>query len=202
MPKPRVVLATSNPGKVAELARAFPAWELEGLSAHPGVRLPPETGDTFEENAAIKAAAAAAATGLPALADDSGLCVDALDGAPGVHSARYSEAGGDAANRAKLLAALRGLEPARRGARFVCVLVLAYPDGAVRQARGECRGLIRESEQGTGGFGYDALFVPEGHTRTFAEMTVAEKEPLSHRGRAIAAARSMGWVRGLEPPAP
>lgn len=189
MRRPRVVLATSNPGKVKELARAFPAWELEGLSAHPGVTLPPETGTTFEENAALKATAAAAATGLPALADDSGLCVDALDGAPGVHSARYAGDGGDAANRAKLLAALRGVPAPARTARFVCVLALSTPDGRVERVRGECEGMLLDAERGSGGFGYDPLFVPRGHARTFAEMTVEEKEPLSHRGRAIARAR-------------
>ncbi len=189
MRPPRVVLATSNPGKVMELARAFPDWELVGLSAHPGVALPPETGTSFEENAALKATAVAAATGLPALADDSGLCVDALDGAPGVHSARYAGDDGDAANRAKLLAALRGVPPPARTARFVCVLALSTPAGRVERVRGECAGTILDTERGTGGFGYDPLFVPGGHTRTFAEMTVAEKEPLSHRGRAIVLAR-------------
>ncbi len=189
MPRPRVVLATSNPGKVKELARAFPEWDLHGLSAHPGVTLPPESGATFEENAALKAVAAAAATGLPALADDSGLCVDALAGAPGIHSARFAGDGGDAANRAKLLAALREVPPAARTARFVCVLALATPAGRVQRVRGECAGTLLDAERGTGGFGYDPLFVPEGQARTFAEMTVEEKEPLSHRGRAIVLAR-------------
>jgi XTP/dITP diphosphohydrolase len=188
--KPRVLLATSNAGKVAELARAFPEWALEGMAAHPRIGLPPETGETFEANATLKAVAAAAATGLPALADDSGLCVDALDGAPGVRSARFAgEGSDDAANRALLLRRLSNVDAARRSARFVCVLALSTPDGHVQLARGECAGGILGSERGSGGFGYDALFVPDGHRCTFAEMSVEEKETLSHRGRAIAAAR-------------
>jgi XTP/dITP diphosphohydrolase len=155
------------------------------------VTLPPETGrDLRGERRAQGRVAAAEATGLPALADDSGLCVDALDGAPGVHSARYAGDGGDAANRAKLLAALRGVEGLGAGR---ALRLRARPRDAGRrgrvQVRGECRGVLLEVERGAGGFGYDPLFVPEGHARTFAEMTVAEKEPLSHRGRAIARAR-------------
>ena len=188
--KLRVVLATSNPGKVAELARAFPEWALEGMAAHPRMLLPPETGDTFEANATLKALAASEATGLPALADDSGLCVDALGGAPGVRSARFAgEEAHDAANRAALLRGLEGVDAARRGAHFVCVLALASPAGDVQLARGECPGVILAAERGSGGFGYDSLFVPDGHARTFAEMSVEEKETLSHRGRAIAVAR-------------
>ena len=188
--QPRVVLATSNPGKVAELARAFPVWTLEGLGAHPRVTMPPETGETFEANATAKAVAACAATGLPALADDSGLCVDALGGAPGVRSARFAgEDAGDSANRAMLLRGLAGVEIPRRTAHFVCVLALATPSGHVEIARGECRGTILTEARGSGGFGYDPLFVPEGHSRTFAEMSVEEKETLSHRGHAVVTAR-------------
>lgn len=188
-PKVRVVLATSNRGKVLELQHAFDGIELAGLAEFPHVAMPPETGATFEENARLKAAAVAAATGLPALADDSGLVVDALGGAPGIHSARYAgEPSDDARNRALLRERLRGIEPARRTARFVCALACAYPDGRVDVVRGECEGTIRETERGAGGFGYDALFVPAGETRTFAEMEAGEKDALSHRGRAVRAA--------------
>jgi XTP/dITP diphosphohydrolase len=152
--------------------------------------MPPETGATFEENARRKALAAARATGLPALADDSGLSVDALDGAPGVRSARFAgEAADDAANRALLRERLRGTEPAPRTAHFTCALALALPDGTADVVHGMCAGRLLESERGTGGFGYDPLFVPDGHSRTFAEMSREEKETLSHRGRAILAAR-------------
>ena len=190
MTRPRVLLATSNAGKVAEFAGAFPEWTLEGLPAHPGVVLPPETGDTFEANAALKARAAARAAGMPALADDSGLCVDALGGAPGIRSARFAGDGaGDAANRRELLSRLAGVPAERRTARFVCVLALAAPAGDVMLIRGECPGAVLEEERGNGGFGYDALFVPDGHARTFAEMSAGDKDAISHRGRAIAAAR-------------
>jgi XTP/dITP diphosphohydrolase len=156
----------------------------------PGVGLPPETGETFEENARIKARAAAKLSGMPALADDSGLCVDWLNGLPGVHSARYAgDAADAAANRKKLLAELKGVPPAHRTARFVCVLCFAMPSGEEAIARGECSGHLLDAERGTGGFGYDALFVPDGHSRTFAEMSTEEKDPLSHRGRAIRLAR-------------
>ena len=186
----RVVLATSNRGKLEELAGAFPRWNVHGLSEYPGIVMPEETGDTFEENARIKAVAVCEATGHPALADDSGLCVDALGGAPGVRSARFAgEGAGDAANRTLLRERMDTVEPARRGAKFVCALALAMPDGRMDVVRAECAGTILRVERGTGGFGYDPLFVPEGETRTFAQMSVAEKEELSHRGHAIRLAR-------------
>lgn len=186
----RVLLATSNAGKVAEFEGALPGVTLVSLRDLPGVTLPPETGASFEENARIKARAAAVASGLPALADDSGLCVDALDGAPGLHSARYAgEEADPAANRKRLLTALRHVPADRRTARFVCVLCLAMPDGREDVVRGECEGHVIDVERGTGGFGYDALFVPEGESRTFAEMSTEEKDPVSHRGRAIRLAR-------------
>jgi len=186
-PSLTLVLATRNPGKVAELAAA-----LEGLpvtlvsAAEVGAPEVEEDAGTLRGNAEKKARALHAHTGLPALADDTGLEVDALDGAPGVFSSRYAgPEGDDAANRRKLLADLAGA-PART-ARFRTVL--AFADGAgVRFFDGVCEGVIAAEEAGAGGFGYDALFRPsEGDGRTFAEMTAAEKNRISHRGRAVEA---------------
>jgi XTP/dITP diphosphohydrolase len=150
-----------------------------------------EDGDTFEANAAIKARAGIAATGLPTLADDSGIEVDALDGGPGVRTRRYAgEDATDADNNAKLLAALDGLPPERRGARYVCVLALALPGEALRFERGSCRGRIATAPRGTGGFGYDPVFEPEGEPvggRTFGQWTADEKNRVSHRARAARA---------------
>ena len=190
-PLPRLLIATANRHKTEEF-RAMLAGiaEVEDLTSHP--HLPPveETGSTFEENSAIKAIATAQATGLPALADDSGLEVDALGGEPGVHSARYSGAGAtDATNRKKLLEELSRLPAiAPRAARFRCVLTLAGPDGSVRGSwSGAVEGRIISEERGRGGFGYDPLFVPEGYEETFAELPAAVKNQLSHRARATAA---------------
>lgn len=191
-----VVLATRNAHKVAELrAMLRPVGaRLESLDGRDDVPEVTEDGDTFEANARKKAREVCRATGQPALADDSGLSVDALGGEPGVHSARYAGADADdAANRAKLLERLAGLPARERTARFVCVLALALPGGLEMVAAGECRGTLLDEERGTAGFGYDPLFVPEGGQRTFAEMTAREKAESSHRGRAIAlAAGPMG----------
>lgn len=186
---PRVlVLATRNPGKVAELAaRLAPyGFALRSAADLPGAPDVDEDADTLDGNARKKARALAQHAGQPSLADDTGLEVDALDGAPGVRSARFAgEDATDAANRAHLLARLDGAAPRR--ARFRTVL--AYDDGArVRTFEGVCAGTITDAERGTGGFGYDALFVPdEGDGRTFAEMTTDEKNRISHRARALAA---------------
>jgi XTP/dITP diphosphohydrolase len=151
-----------------------------------------ETGITLEDNARIKAAALCAATGLPAVADDTGLEVDALEGAPGVHAARY--AGEDATyadNVAKLLRELEGVYPALRTARFATVAMVCWPDGREVAVRGEVEGVITATPSGETGFGYDPVFVPvEGDGRTFAQMTAAEKHAISHRGRAFAALAS------------
>lgn len=198
-PPIRVVLATRNRGKVNELQHAFPGLEIIGLDAFPSVVLPPETGATFEENARAKAVAAAHAVRLPAIADDSGLDVDALGGAPGIHSARFAgEPADDAKNRALLREKLAGVETSRRTARFVCALALAFPGGRAHVVRGECEGRIGDVERGSGGFGYDSLFVPAGETRTFAEMRQHEKDAISHRGRAVRAAseRFLAALRG------
>jgi XTP/dITP diphosphohydrolase len=148
-----------------------------------------ETGGTFAENAALKATRQAVHLGAWVLADDSGLVVDALGGAPGVHSARFAGAqANDADNRRKLLAELAGVKPAERGAHFVCHLVLADPEGAIRaESTGRCQGRIRAAEAGSGGFGYDPLFEIVEYHRTFGELSAEVKGVLSHRARAVAA---------------
>jgi len=192
----RLVLATGNAGKVRELTELVQAWgagvEVETLASFPHTTLPDETGSTYEENARLKAAAAAAATGLPALADDSGLEVDALGGAPGLHSARYGP--DDARRVARLLAALRGRPAAERGARFRCVMVLAWPDGRHVAAEGVAEGRIDDAPSGAGGFGYDPIFRSHDLGRTFAEAGPADKARVSHRARAMAALG--GLLRG------
>lgn len=185
----RLVLATANPGKVRELAALVAAWGapvlVQSLADHPGVALPEETGETYEANAALKAGVVAAATGLPALADDSGLEVDALGGAPGVRSARWGR--DDAGRIARLLGALGTRPDAARTARFRCVVVLAWPDGTMEEGEGVVEGRIATAPQGTGGFGYDPVFVVDELGTTFAEAPPAEKARTSHRARAMAA---------------
>jgi XTP/dITP diphosphohydrolase len=183
-----LLLATKNAHKTAEVAALLgPGWQIEDLTAHPGIAAPEETGTTFAANATIKALAAARIFPGLVLADDSGLEVDALDGAPGVFSARYAGPGAsDAENRARLLRELPGF-PAR--ARFRCVLVLAAGDKVLAECSGAVEGAIISQERGTGGFGYDALFVPEGFTGTFAELPATVKNTLSHRARAFAVLR-------------
>ena len=189
----KLVLATRNPHKVSELRRilaeaGLPDVELVGVEAFPGVEDVRETGITFEENATLKAQAVASATGVAAIADDSGLCVDVLGGAPGVFSARWSGVhGDDLANLRLLLAQLADVPAAHRGAHFGCAAVLALPDGSVRVAEGRVEGTLLTEPRGRGGFGYDPIFVPTGHTRTTAEMSAAEKNAISHRGRAFRA---------------
>jgi len=188
---PRLVLATANPGKVAELRVLVAEWggvEALQLAAFPGVVLPEEHGATYAENAVAKAIAVAAACQLPALGDDSGLEVAALGGAPGVHSARYAgPAADDGARIAKLLGALRARPDAERGARFRCVVALAWPDGRVATAEGECAGAIASAPSGTGGFGYDPVFVADELGETLAAATPADKGRISHRARAVRA---------------
>ena len=188
MPAPfRLVLATRNAGKVAELQALLAELPVELVSAADleGAPEVDEDQPTLDGNARKKAATLYAFSGLPALADDTGLEVDALGGRPGVHSARYAgPAAIDADNRARLLADLR--DAADRSARFRTVLAFA-DGGEVRLFEGVCEGRILERERGTGGFGYDALFVPEGFDRTFAELPPEEKNAVSHRGRALRA---------------
>ncbi|EKP94912.1 XTP/dITP diphosphatase [Thermaerobacter subterraneus] len=188
----RLVLATHNPGKVRELEELLEAAKLPvqvlTLDQVGPVRLPEETGSTFLENARLKAEAVARQAGLPALADDSGLCVDALGGRPGVHSARFAGPGAtDAANNARLLAELAGVPPARRTARFRCVVVLALPGGRWTWAEGEAPGRILEAPRGQGGFGYDPLFYSDELGMTFAEAGAEAKNRVSHRSRALRA---------------
>ena len=188
----RLVLATRNAGKLAELQRlltgAVPGVEVVGLDAVPTFPETPETGATFAENALLKAHDAARATGLPAVADDSGLAVDALNGMPGVLSARWSgRHGDDEANTALLLGQLADVPDERRGAAFVCAAALVLPDGTERVVERRWRGRVVREKRGTGGFGYDPVFVPEGLEVTSAELAPAEKDARSHRGQAFAA---------------
>ena len=181
----QLVLATRNQGKVAEMRALLGGLPIRLLSAAelPGAPDVEEDAPDLEGNARKKAEALHAHTGLPALADDTGLEVEALDGRPGVHSARFAGPGADdAANRARLLEELGS--QTHRAAQFRTVIALAEADG-VRHFEGVCRGRIIAEERGTGGFGYDALFVPEGETRTFAELSKHEKNAISHRGRAL-----------------
>jgi XTP/dITP diphosphohydrolase len=192
----RIVMASRNRHKVRELAGLLAPHTLEPLPD--SVQLPPEDGETFADNALIKARAAAAATGAPSLADDSGIVVAALADAPGVRSARYAgEAAGDEANLRKLLDDMAG-ERDRRAA-YVCVLALVEPDGSERLFEGRCEGRLADVPRGTGGFGYDPAFVPDdlgGPERTMAEIAPDEKDAISHRGRA---ARALGAALGEAP---
>lgn len=186
-PYAELVAATSNPGKLLEFRAILGDLpvSLRALAAFPEVELP-EEGDDYEANAVGKARAIAKAVGRPALADDSGIEVAALGDRPGPQSARFGGAGLDDAGRVeKLLAALAASGQSDRSARFVCVVALAFPDGEVITARGECLGRILESPRGGGGFGYDPIFEVEGGGRSMAEISPAEKNRISHRARAL-----------------
>ena len=195
-----IVVASHNAGKIAEIADLIGPF---GFSAQSAAELkfaePDETGTTFEENAAIKALASAKASGLPSLSDDSGLVIDALDGAPGVYTANWAEREDGsrdfamAMQKVETALAERGAaDPSQRSARFVSVLCLAWPDGHSEFFRGEIEGVVAWPPRGSAGFGYDPIFQPEGHTRTFGEMSADEKhgwkpgdpQALSHRARA------------------
>jgi XTP/dITP diphosphohydrolase len=188
----RLLLATRNAGKLAELQRllatAVPGVEVVGLRDVPEYPEAPETGATFEENALLKAREAVRYTGLPAVADDSGLTVDALNGMPGVLSARWSgRHGDDPANTALLLGQLADVPDERRGGAFVCAAALVTPDGGEHVLERQWRGTVVREPRGSNGFGYDPVFVPEGLDRTSAELEPAEKDARSHRGQAFAA---------------
>ncbi len=190
-----LVIATRNPGKFREMAALLGDLKLElrSLDNWPEVGEVPETGETFEENARAKALGYALATGEWALADDSGLEVDALGGAPGVRSARWAEdedaeddrQARDAANNARLLAELAARPETPWTARYRCVMALATPDRVVSTTEGACEGAITDRPAGTGGFGYDPYFVPEGYDRTMAQLPPDEKNHISHRGEAL-----------------
>jgi XTP/dITP diphosphohydrolase len=187
----KLVVATHNAGKIREFETLVGPYAIVVASAGAlGLPEPEETGVTFEENAALKAVAAATASGLPALADDSGLAVEALGGAPGVYSARWAGPAKDfAAAMASVeekLQALGAATPDRRKAYFVAVLALAFPDGSCDLFRGEVHGHLAYPPRGPHGFGYDPMFVPEGHAETFGEMSPERKQTMSHRARAFA----------------
>ncbi len=190
-----LVLASRNVAKLRELARILSAADhggtqiaLAGLEEFPGAPDVPETGATFEENALLKARAIAEYTGLPAVADDSGLCVDALNGMPGVLSARWAGGhGDDRANLELVLAQVADVPDSRLGAQFVCAAGLAGPGSGEWVVTGSVEGRLIRVPRGSGGFGYDPIFLPDGFDQTTAEMTPAAKDAISHRGRAFRA---------------
>jgi XTP/dITP diphosphohydrolase len=188
--RPTVVLATRNVDKVAELRRILSSYDIDllGLDAFADVPDVAETGETFIDNARLKAHAVSQATGRLAIADDSGLAVDALNGMPGVLSARWAgRHGDDAANLALVLAQIADVPDDRRGAAFVCAAVAATPDGREVVVEARLDGSLTRKPRGSNGFGYDPIFLPLGEQRTTAEMPAAEKDAISHRGKAFRA---------------
>ena len=196
-----LVLATKNRGKVSEFEGLFRAFDFEVKSLNDFGPIPPviEDGETFEDNAVKKAQFTAKVLGLPAIADDSGLTVKALGGEPGVFSARYAGEGAtDEANNIKLLSSMKGIE--QREAAFICILAIAVPKGPALIYGGTCEGLVTQEIRGTQGFGYDPIFYYPPLNKTFAQMSAAEKNGVSHRGRAIAELKGeldkiLIWVR-------
>ena len=186
----RLVIATHNPGKLAEMRELLAPYGIEAVSAGElGLAEPDETGDTFRANAAIKAIAAANVAQLPAFADDSGLCVDALDGAPGIYSARWageSKNFTEAMTRIERLLQERGATtPEQRKAHFVSALCVAWPDGHLEEVEAHAHGTLVWPVRGDAGFGYDPSFQPDGHTRTYGEMTAVEKHGLPPQGQGL-----------------
>ena len=198
----KIVAATGNKHKIEEIesiTKKFGMNVITKAEAGVGDLEVEETGTTFEENSLIKAEAIMKATGMPAIADDSGLEADALNGAPGVYSARYSGEGAtDESNNAKLLKLMENIPDDERSARFVSVVTLCFPDGTVVAARGECPGTLRRSPRGDGGFGYDPLFVPVGYDKTYAEISAEEKNIISHRAKALGILRMKLKETGFE----
>ncbi len=189
----RVVLATRNVGKIAELRRILASYDVElvGLDAYPELADVVEDGESFTDNARLKARVVAQQTGLVAVADDSGLTVDSLNGMPGILSARWSgRHGDDAANLALVLAQIADLPDSRRGAAFVCAAAAVAPDDREVVVEEAVVGTLLREPRGSNGFGYDPIFVPAGETRTTAEMSAAEKDAISHRGKAFRALAS------------
>ncbi len=186
MQKKRLVVASSNVNKLREIQEIFPDFEVVSQKQMGFLEEVEETGETFMENALLKARAVSSALQIPTLADDSGLCVETLDGAPGVYSARYSGGhGNDSENRRLLLKNMEG--KTNRRAYFACAVALVYPDGKTLTAEGRTYGDILTEEQGTGGFGYDPLFMSEDLEKSFGEATAEEKNGVSHRFRALQA---------------
>jgi len=186
------VLATANPGKVNEMREILNGEGIDIVSRYElGIDIDiPETGSSFMDNAILKARAICGAAGLPAIADDSGLMVDSLDGAPGVYSSTFGgEALSDAERCEHLIGAMKDME--QRRAKFVCTIVCIFPDGSTLSAQGECHGEIADVPRGAGGFGYDPLFVVDGLNKTMAELSVKEKNSISHRGSALREFSSM-----------
>lgn len=181
------IVATHNKKKLAELSRILAPMGIEVISPldiEGGIVEAEENGSTFEENALIKARSACNETGYPAIADDSGLCVDALDGAPGIYSARFAGTGNDDDNNRLLLEKLKGLPNEKRAAHFVSSIACVFPDGREFTVRGECHGYIAEALSGNGGFGYDPLFISEAGC--FGDISAEEKDKVSHRGKSMA----------------
>lgn len=192
-------MATKNKGKVSEIGKILEGTgvELLSLADFPDIVMPEETGATFEENAIIKASAIASATGLAALADDSGLEVDALGGRPGVYSARYAGVGAtDEENYRKLLGELKGLSDGERTARFRCAVAFVAPDGVKAVFHGTLEGSISQGARGTGGFGYDPVFYIQSEGRTSAELSPDEKNRISHRAKALAGFKAYIMAQG------
>jgi len=194
-----LLLATRNRGKLKEIKKLLDdlPFNIVDLSRYPSIEIVEESGDTFAANACLKASGYARQAAVLTLADDSGLIVDALDGAPGVHSARYAgEGASDRERTEKLLRALAEVPPSQRGARFVSVIAIAQNEGKiVNMSVGECKGAIAREPRGYGGFGYDPIFIPEGFTLTFAQLETAEKNRISHRARALS--KAAGFLRAL-----
>ncbi|MEJ2668224.1 MAG: RdgB/HAM1 family non-canonical purine NTP pyrophosphatase [Deinococcales bacterium] len=194
MSRLKIVIATGNEGKLVEFRRGLARLDVELLAARDvGItKFPAETGASYEENALLKAGFAALHSGLPALADDSGLEVDVLDGVPGVYSARFGGNLSDGERIAYLLDKLREVPRGARAASFVCAVVLATPGGEVKTFKGECRGEILQGPRGNGGFGYDPVFFSPELNKTFAEADARAKGRVSHRGRALK--RFLEWA--------
>jgi len=191
----RIAIASRNPGKTSEIRSICSDWPVEWITADeqeapwPDIE---ETGQTYLENALLKARAVAGTLGVPVVADDSGIEVDALGGAPGPRSARYAgEEAADEENLRMLIRAVAGVPAEGRTARYRCVAAVAWPDGREVWAEGTCEGTLVSKARGTGGFGYDPIFVPEGWDRTMAELPPEEKDRISHRGRAFRALRDL-----------
>lgn len=194
-----LVLASGNKGKLAEFQRLLDGLDVQihSMKEYPEIGEIVEDGSTFAENALIKARAVCKATGKPAMADDSGLAVDALNGAPGIYSARFAgEQRSDADNNAKVLRLMETVADADRTARFFCVIAIVLPDGREYTVEGTCEGTILHALRGEGGFGYDPLFYVESMNKTFAELTMEEKNRISHRGHANR--KAVEIIRGLK----